>query len=212
MTLPIENDKKPKNTRILILAVFSGLLFVSVFFFAFYGDFFTSKSEYDNVDIENTKIIEMFNTEIINEIDDHTKSDFNPGYVESSKQQTINFLSTIKSIESYARYGVTSKRPRNNIELKITFNNRKIVNEVYTGTSSSGYMEPNLLLKVFMENGKATKVLTNGIEKNGSPDWIVNDLKTLIHSSISYDIDKNHNAYFAPNKTQKDFDKEWKNK
>ncbi|PSK94648.1 hypothetical protein [Taibaiella chishuiensis] len=56
--------------------------------------------------------------------------------------------------------------------------------------------------------GKVSRVWTNGAELKGSPDWITNDLNTLIKSAIPYDMDKNRNSYFLPHKTQTDFKKE----
>jgi hypothetical protein len=122
------------------------------------------------------------------------------------------YLKTISTIESYARYGVTSTKPRNKIELKITFINGEVADEVYTGVSCSGYLKTVFIMKVFLKEGKTIKALTNGVEKNGSPDWILNDLNTLIEGAISYDIQKNRNAYFLPEKNKNDFNKEWEDK
>lgn len=60
----------------------------------------------------------MFNNQIKNQIDDHTQTFMQPGYIPESRQNTIDYLKTIKVIESYARYGVKSNRPRNLLELK----------------------------------------------------------------------------------------------
>ncbi|MFL9833573.1 hypothetical protein [Chryseobacterium terrae] len=159
---------------------------------------------------QNDKIINMMNIAIDKEIDNHTKSSFSPGLIPESRQSTIDFLKQIKSIESYTRYGVESSRARNNLELKIVFNNGKEVSEVYTGQTCSSYI-PCLLIKAELKDGKAVKVFTNGLEKKGSPDWISNDLNLLIDKSISYDIQQNPTHYFPPSKTQSDFEKEWEN-
>lgn len=190
-------------SAIIIISATIGILYILGI------DFSWKKSEYDTPDKENDKIVEMFNAQVESEIDNHTKSSMKPGYTEKSRQNTINYLSTIKSIESYARYGVTSMRVHNKLELKIIFNNGKSVEDVYTGLSISGIMKPALLMRVEMREGKAVQILTNGQEKTGSPDWIIPDLRMMINSAISYDINQNYDHYFPPKKTEKDFQKEW---
>lgn len=182
------------------------------FYFIFFDLFFSKKSEFDIPNKENAKIVKMLNIEIDKEVDDHTQTMMHPGYIPESRQNTIDYLKTIKTIESYARYGVKSTRPRNLLELIITFNDGNIAEKVYTGHSCSGFMEPCLLLKVEMKDGKATRIFTNGQEKKGSPDWIVNDLNILINQAISNNISQNPGHYFPPQKTQQDFEKEWENK
>ena len=59
---------------------------------------------------------------------------------------------------------------------------------------------PAFRQKVEMEQGKVSRVWTNGVELKGSPDWITNDLNTRIKSVIHYDIDKNRNSYFPLHK------------
>ncbi len=190
-------------TAIIIIAATIGVLYVLGV------DFSWKKSGYDTPDQENKKMVEMFNAQIKSEIDNHTKSSMHPGYREESRQNTINYLSTIKSIESYARYGVTSTRVHNKLELKIMFNNGKSVEDVYTGLSVSGIMKPALLMRVEMRDGKAVQIFTNGQEKTGSPDWIIPDLRLMINAAISYDIGQNYEHYFPAQKTEQDFQKEW---
>ncbi|MBB4806083.1 competence protein ComGC [Chryseobacterium defluvii] len=198
--------KKPVATLISALIV---IVFIAVLAYAFMGDLFTPRSEFDVPNKQNDKIISMFNSQIEREIEDHTQSVMHPGYIPESRQNTIDYLKSIRSIESYSRHGVKSTQPRNYIELKISFNNGTIAEKVYTSHPCSGYMEPCLLMKVEMKDGKAVRIFTNGQEKKGSPDWITPDLNILIDRAISYDIGRNHDRYFAPKKTQRDFDKEW---
>lgn len=180
-----------------------------LFYFLVFENKWQQKSKFDFPDQQNDKIVNMLNIQIDKEIEDHTQSAMYPGYSPKSRQTTINFLKTIKFIESYARYGVESKRARNNLELKIIFNDGTVAEKVYTGHSCSGFLNPCLLMKVEMQDGKALRVFTNGQEKKGSPDWIINDLNVLIEKAISYDIDRNYEGYFPPKKTQNDFEKEW---
>ncbi|WP_129021665.1 hypothetical protein [Edaphocola flava] len=170
---------------------------------------FSSRSEFDVVDKPNDKMIAMFNTEIDKEIDNHTQSASYPGYIPESRQNVVRYLKTLRSIEGYARYGVQSTKPHNYIELKLTFTDGSSKKEVYTGYSVSGFMGPSILMKVDMENGRAVKVYTNGQEKKGSPEWVIPEINMLINKAIAYDINQHHNHYFAPEKTQKDFEKEW---
>lgn len=190
-------------TAVIIIAATVGILY-------FLGvDFSGKKSEYDTPDRENNKIVAMFNKQIKNEIDNHTKSVMHPGYREDSRQNAINYLASIKSIESYARYGVTSTRVHNKLELKIIFTNGKLVEDVYTGMSISGIMKPALLMRVEMRDGEAVRIFTNGQEKTVSPDWIIPDLRLMINAAISYDIKQNYEHYFPPEKSEQDFKKEW---
>lgn len=200
-----------KTTAIIITLLISLTIGVGIVLYAF-KDFITPKSELDIPNQQNDKIISMLNTQIEKQIEDHTQGTMHPGYIPESRQNTINYLKTIKTIESYARNGVKSTQPRNYLELKITFNNGKIADEVYTGHPCNGYLDPCLLMKVEMNDGKAVKVFTNGQEKKGSPEWIINDLNLLIDKSISYDIGVNHDKYFPPQKTEPDFEKEWENR
>ncbi|MFC7346253.1 hypothetical protein ACFQO9_05895 [Chryseobacterium zhengzhouense] len=198
------------------VVVIAGMLVVFVFgggmLFCIFKDFFFTRSEFDIPDQPNDKIIAMFNTQIEKQIEDHTHSPMHPGYIPESRENTIQFLKTIKTIESMTRFSVLSKQPRNYLELKISFADGSVAEEVYTGQTCNGYLAPCLLMKVEMDNGKAVKVFTNGQEKKGSPDWIINDLNLLIDKSISYDITQNNNKYFPPQKTDADFEKEWENR
>lgn len=200
--------KKPVITLISALLV---IIFAAGISYAFLGDLFTQRSKFDVPDQQNDKIINMFNKQIEQEIENHTQSLMYPGYIPEARQNTINYLKSIQSIESYARHGAKSTQPRNYIELKIGFNDGTFAEDVYTGHPCTAYLEPCFLMKVEMKDGKAVKVFTNGQEKKGSPDWIIPDLNILINKAIAYDIQKNSNKYFEPQKNQKDFDKEWEN-
>ncbi|MGE8528040.1 hypothetical protein [Chryseobacterium rhizosphaerae] len=201
-----------KKILITIISALVVIVFMAGMFYIFFGNQFFSRSELDIPDKPNDKIISMFNTQVEKEIENHTQSMMYPGYIPESRQNTIEYLKTIHFIESSTRYGVQSTQPRNQLELKITFNDGSVVKEVYTGHSCSGYLSPCLLMKVEMKEGKAIKIFTNGQEKKGSPEWIIPDLDILINKAILYDIKRNHDKYFEPQKTQQDFDNEWKNK
>ncbi|MBX2950668.1 MAG: hypothetical protein KF704_15410 [Crocinitomicaceae bacterium] len=207
------NTTNKKNTKIgigaglIVSAIILGIAAVPL-----YRTFFGTHSVYDEPNKENTKIIPMLDEQIERALNDHTQSTMHPGFRSESRENAAAFLSTIRSIQSYARYGVESTQARNNLELKITFTNGKTVDKVYTGQTVSGFMGPALLMKVYLKDGKTEKVLTNGMEKTGSPDWIINDLYLLIDSAIGYDISVNEHRYFPPRKTQKDFEKEWEEK
>ncbi|MGK6343833.1 hypothetical protein ACMGDK_16550 [Chryseobacterium sp. DT-3] len=186
-----------------------GIVIIGIVIILFYDVVFTSRSEFDVVDKPNDKMIPMFNAEIDRQIEEHTQSINHIGYIKESRQNTINYLKSLKSIEGYARYGVKSTKARNYIELKIEFNNGKVVDQIYTGQSISGYMAPSLLMKVNMINGKAVKVYTNGLERKNLPEWAIPDIQLMINKAITYDVIQHWDAYFAPNKTQEEINKEW---
>ncbi|OCA76565.1 hypothetical protein BBH99_12355 [Chryseobacterium contaminans] len=197
--------KKPSIFFISVII----LAFMAAIFYIFWGNPFSAHSELDIPDKPNEKLFGMFNKEIEKEIENHTQSVMYPGYIAESRQNTINYLKTIKTIESSTRYGVKSTQPRNNLELRIVFKDGNVAEKIYTGHSCSGYTSPCLLMKVEMKDGKATHIFTNGVERKGSPEWIIPDLNIMINKAISYDINRNPNQYFPPQKTQQDFDKEW---
>lgn len=200
-----------KKTGITTTSALLIIIFAAGIFYIFLGNLFTAPSKFDIADQQNDKIVNMFNKQIEQEIEDHTQSVMHPGYIPEARQHTIDYLKSIQSIESYARDGVKSAQPRNYLELNIVFNDGTVAKNVYTGYTCSAYLGPCLLMKVEMKDGKAVKVFTNGQEKKGSPDWIIPDLNILINKAITYDIIKNHDKYFEPQKSQKDFDKEWEN-
>ncbi|WP_294317504.1 hypothetical protein [uncultured Chryseobacterium sp.] len=200
-----------KKTVVSLLIAAFVIAFCGGIAFITFRNYFPSKSVFDTPNMLNDKMVNILNTEIEKEIYRHTQSVMYPGYIPEAGQNTIRYLKTIKSIESYARYGVNSTQPRNYIELKITFNDGSQASEIYTGRPCSAYIETCLLIKAEMKDGKAVKVYTNGQERKGSPDRIIPDLSLLIDKAIAYDIDRNRNHYFEPEKTQKDFDREWEN-
>lgn len=186
-----------------------GLVIMSILIILFYDVIFTFRSEFDVVDQPNDKMIPMFNIEIDRQIEEHTQSIDHRGYSKESRQNTINYLKSLRSIEGYARYGVKSTKARNYIELKIEFSNGKVVDQIYTGQSISGYMAPSLLIKVNMINGKAVKVYTNGQERKNVPESSIPDIRLMIDKAIAYDIIQHRDAYFVPAKTQEEINKEW---
>jgi hypothetical protein len=207
-----------KTPVALLISIGVGLALVALFFITY--EFMSSKSEFDMVDKENSKIVVMMNEQIkynVNQYNTNDSDAFGPvsnckTCLPTAKKKVEDYLKTIKQVESYARYGVTSTQYRNLIELKITFNNGVVVNNVHTGAPCSGYGTPHLLLKVLMQNGTATQVFTNGVEKNGSPDWIINDLNVLARYTIYNDVSQNRSDYYIPEKSKVDFDKEWDEK
>jgi len=198
------------TTKGLIFGLSIGVIFAGSIYYFVFG--FSSSSEFDSPTIENSKIIPMFDEQLEKSIGKYTQSIMHPGYLETSHIRAQAFLNTISKLETYSRYGVTSTRARNAIELRIILKDGRKVEKIYTGLTSSHVMPPPLLMSVELDNGKTKKVLTNGVEKKGSPDWIIYDLSTIIESAIGYDITVNRDYYFGPTKTLKDFKKEWDEK
>lgn len=199
-----------KNSSTIIILITTGVA-VAVGYFLF-TNLFTSRSEFDKPEKENPKIITMFDKQLKAKIEDYEQNSFHPGYLPTAQQHVASYLRTITKIESYSRYGVNSSRPHNAIEVSVTFKDGLVAEDLYTGQSSSHVMPPPLLISVSLENGKTTKVLTNGVEKKGAPEWIVNDLNVLIKAAIRYDEQRNRNAYYPPEKTKQDYEREWEEK
>jgi len=200
--------QRPKSSnRIFIILLTTAVSLVMVYFLL--AELISSKTQFDVADKENPKIVAMLNTQLQKNIDKHEKNTFHPGYLPTAKAYVAAYLKTIAKLESYSRYGVASSRGRNAIEVRIAFKDGTVAEKLYTGNTSSHVMPPPLLLSVTMNDGIAVKVWTNGVEKKGSPEWIVNDLNTLIEAAVFYDIKRNRNGYYPADKTPQDFEKEW---
>ena len=200
-------NNRPKKANTVIILVVTALAVVAGFFL--FSEFFSAKSAFDIPDKDNPKIVSMFDKQLQVNIEDHEQNSFHPGYLPTAKQYVADYLKTLTEIESYSRYGVTSSRARNAIELRLTFADGTVAEKVYTGRTSSHVLPPPLLMKVTLKEGRTIKVLTNGMEKSGSPDWIIPDINYLIQAAIGYDKQRNKNAYYPAQKTKQDFEKEW---
>lgn len=197
----------PRKTNTAVILIISAA--VVVVGYILYSIMFPSTSEFDIPNKENPKMVAMFDKQLQVNIDDHERNTFHPGYLPTAKDHVAAYLKTLSKIESYSRHGVTSSQARNAILLRLTFTNGTIAEKVYTGHTSSHLMPPPLLMSVDITEGKTIKVLTNGMEKSGSPDWVIPEINTLISSAINYDKRQNNNAYFPAAKTKQDFEKEW---
>lgn len=170
----------------------------------------SSKSPLDVPDKENPKMVALFNRQLDYHLGQYDTVQC-PGCIAAAQQRVAAFYQSLKTIESHTRYGMQSSRAHNAIEVKLTFNDGTVADELYTGISWNGspMLGAPLVLKADMAQGKVTRVWTNGVELKGSPDWVIGDLNTLIQSAIHYDMNKHHNSYFPPEKTSADFKKEW---
>jgi len=201
-------EKKPRNNRLIGLIV--GLLVsLPIFGIIIFDLLPESRTEFDVPNKKNDKIVPMFDKQLEYQINNYEKNSIKPGLLVTTKAHVVAYLKTIARIENYSRYGVNSTTSRNSILVKITFKDGSIVKDVYTGRTSSGILPPPILLAVELENGKTKQVFTNGREKEGSPDWIISDLNYLIDAAIHYDMNRNQDPYYGPNKTSEDYKKEW---
>lgn len=207
MQLNTNLSNAPKKTNLLVILIISAAA-VAVGYIMF-TMFFPSRTAFDIPDKTSPKMVAMFDKQLQVNIDDHEQNSFHPGYLPTAKEHVAAYIKTITKLESYSRHGVNSSQARNAILLRITFADGSVVDKVHTGLTSSHVMPPPLLMNVSIKDGKTVSVLTNGMEKKGSPDWVIPDLNTVINAAISYDKNKNNNAYFPPTKTKQDFEKEW---
>lgn len=66
-----------------------------------------------------------------------------------------------------------------------------------------------MLMKMQFENGKLSKVYTNGVERSSSPEDAKIQVQAFVENLIRYDMQQNHDLYFLPTKTQSNIDSEW---
>ncbi len=129
----------------------------------------------------------------------------------SCTQQIDTYFKTIRIIESYASKGTESDDKFNYLEIKITFNDGKVVNELYTGIRvvQAFGMGAQLLVKMELANGKVVKAHTNGVERVDGPNYVTDDIEHIKKAVLNYDREINRNAYYYPAKTNDQIKKEW---
>ena len=169
----------------------------------------TKKNKYDEVTNENPKIGILYDSLYDNELK-RIKSNWYGGYKNDAYIRFEKLPTLIKQIETYAKYGSDSDDKFNNLELKITYNNGEVADNIYTGNRVMTAMyDPDLLLKLEFENGKVSKSYSNGAELNVSPKDIFKDLLIIVDAVRIYDQRKNPSDYLKPPKTTDDIKKEW---
>lgn len=137
------------------------------------------------------------------------KDGFRAPYIREAKANATAYFHSIASIESYARYGVTSSQPRNMLELNIIYQAGKEAKKVYTGMSVNGMVGANVLFKILLKDGKVTQAYSNGVELKNPPDWVKNDIRNVIHAAMSHGVQNNQSGYYPSEKTASDIEKEW---
>lgn len=207
-----EQIKQKRNNRITnaVMVLFLGGL--CYWGYSFYDNEFTIKrNEFDIVDKENEKLISLFNTAYNGERKMNSGDEFSPGCKKTAPIRIDSFFNTIKEIETYTKYGVASSRLRNGVLIKIVYADGKIEDGIWCNTSWSGkYLVGSpLLLKIYLENGKAKKILSNGVEKETSPDATYNPLHNIIENLIKFDMGRYHDDYFLDVNNKTNIKKEW---
>ncbi len=192
-----------------IIPIFIGLSIIVGGYFV-YNNESIKKNEFDTVNKENIKLILIFNNELYREIEQY-KTGWYPGAIPTAYVRIEDFFTSVQQIETHTRYGFGSSKNHNGIEIKITYTNGNVVDTIYTGKNWNGktILGPSMLVKMQFENGKLSKVYTNGVERNVSPEDTKNPLHDLVKNLISYDAQQNHDLYFLPTKTQSQIDTEW---
>jgi hypothetical protein len=172
----------------------------------------TDKRTIDIVDKQNDKVGILFEQAIATE-KLRIENKFYAGLMPSSTKQIDEYFKSIKMIESYASEGTSSKDKFNKLEVRITFSDGKVAEELYTGVRvvDAYGMGAQLLVKMELIDGKVVKTYTNGAELNNSPTSIVPDIEVIKKAVLSYDKKINRNAYYYPAKTQETVKKEWDN-
>jgi hypothetical protein len=173
-------------------------------------EFGTHKGPYDFVDKENNKIGILFDRAVADE-KARIERNWYPGLMPTSTKRIDEYFKTIKFIETYASKGTESSNKFNQVELKITFNDNRIVSGLYTGVRvvQAFGMGAQLLIKMELANGKVIKAYTNGAEKDKGPENVTSDIEKIREKVFYYDYKANSSAYYYPTKTNNEIQKEW---
>lgn len=168
------------------------------------------KRTIDIVDKQNDKVGILFEQAISKE-KQRIESKWYNGLMPSCTKRMEEYFKSIKIIESYASEGTSSNDKFNKLEVRITFNDGKVVEELYTGVRvvQTFGMGAQLLVKMEFIDGKVVKTLTNGAELNNSPNSIIPDIEQITKAVLGYDREINRTFYYYPAKTQEDINKEW---
>ena len=194
-----------------IISIIFGITATIVTSCNFFDSFEIDKNEYDEVTKENNKIGILYDSLYSHELR-RIQQHWYSGYKDSAYVRFEKLPTLIQKIETYARYGSGNDSKSNLLEVRITFKNGDVANELYTGVRVlTSMIAPQLLLKLEFENGKVFKSYSNGVELNGSPNDITNDLLLVLETLSNYDAKKNHSDYYDPPKTDEDLKKEWDN-
>jgi hypothetical protein len=170
------------------------------------------KDKIDIVDKQNDKVGILFEQAVTKE-KLSIENKFYAGLMPSCTKRIEEYFKSIKIIESYASKGTSSKDKFNKLQVRITFNDGKVAEELYTGIRvvQAYGMGAQLLVKMELINGTVVKTYTNGAELDKDPKSIVPDIENIKKAVLGYDREINRNAYYYPAKTQDDIKKEWDN-
>ena len=200
------NPKKSQSLLVLIFVIAAVATGYYIFQKGLFGQ--TKTNEYDIVNKENNKIALLFNNQLNSHIGSVSGGMYS-GYTKMATQSIVQFFGSIKTIETYARYGSASNDKFNKVELKLTFYNGRVLDKVYTGMPVIRAYGATLLLKLDMQNGKAKTAYTNGVEFTSSPSNFENYMQDVIDNCISVDSRANPNKYYPAQKTQEDIKNDW---
>jgi hypothetical protein len=201
-----QNEKRKAKILLLFIALICGVFL----YFNLSDTLFGKKNEFDKVETENEKLIPLFNAQVAKEIEMY-KSGWYSGCKNTAYMQVENLFTTIKEVFTYTRYGMASSQSHNRVLVQITYNDGRIVKDLYTDVSWNGkYLSGNpLLLKFIFEKGNLVRAFSNGVEKEGSPSETKNPLDHIVNAIIHQDYKDNESFYFLPDKTKSDYKKEW---
>jgi len=194
-----------KQSALIPFLVFLGAGLIFSYFFILRDE---EKGPYDIVDQQNDKVGILFDNVVAQERN-YIKEGGYDGIMPTSVTRMDEYMKTIKYIESYASKGTESDNKFNDIEVRITFNNGKIADKLYTGYPVLAYVGPQFLVKLELADGKTIKAFTNGVEKGKSPKDFNNDFITIQKAVLGYDREINKQFYYYPEKTTTDIKNEW---
>jgi hypothetical protein len=168
------------------------------------------KTELDVLDKSNPKVCVLFDSLAKQEIERYKGSISYPGCLPTANERIEALFKSIKFAEMYAEFGSGNSYRFNYLCVKITFNDGRIVDDVYTGKRIlSSLISSQFLFKLEFNNGNSVQCWTNGAERNRGPGNCMPDLRTLFEALVKYDMEGNRASYFFPDKTNQDINKEW---
>jgi hypothetical protein len=193
--------------RIVFLTVFITSIVIVYFFIKMKGP---HRGPFDIVDKENNKVGLLFEKTIEKE-KASIEHGFYSGIKPTAVQRLDDYLKTIQFIELYASHGTESDYKFNYLEVNIVFKNGQKVNKLFTGQRvlQAFDMGAQFLVKMELNNGKVVKALTNGVERNNTPDYITADLELIKKAVLRHDMQTKGSFYYYAGKTEADIKQEW---
>lgn len=199
------NQKKLSMYSLLFVFVGSPIIFV-VFIMDIFGLY--SRNHYDVTNQPNLKMITIVNKQIDSLA--LTYESKKETYIPEAGNNFRNYMKSLKSIQTYSRHGSNSLLGYNGIDADFTHIDGTVEKGEYiTSGAKFKQTKPKLQMYIEIKNGKAIKVLTNGLEKNNTPLHASKAVDDILKSITRKNFTDRRELYYYPVPAPPDPKTEW---